>query len=55
MREQIDHCAKIAADNARWHREKFRETQDRYHLGQWKAYSRVAKRLGSWFKNGNRL
>lgn len=39
------HIVEIAAYNAAWHRDKYKETKDRYHLGQWKAYSRTAKRL----------
>lgn len=41
----LKHKAEIARFNAKWHRKKFKETGDRYYLGQWKAYSRVAKRL----------
>lgn len=41
----VDHVAGIARDNAKFHRDKFKEIGDRYHLGQWKAYYRVYKRL----------
>jgi hypothetical protein len=41
---QIEHIVGICRENAAWHRRKFKETGDRYWLGQWKAYSRMAKR-----------
>lgn len=41
----LDHLIELSIYNAAWHRAKYRETKDRYHLGQWKAYSRTAKRL----------
>jgi hypothetical protein len=44
------HVIEIATYNAAWHREKFHQTRDRYHLGQWKAYFRVAKRLKTTIK-----
>lgn len=45
LRLQVAHIASIAKSNAHWHRQKYAETHDRYHLGQWKAYYRVFKRL----------
>lgn len=42
---QLKHIISLAENNARFHREKFKETKDRYWLGQWKAYSRTANRL----------
>jgi len=42
---EIAHVANIAKDNAKTHRDKYKITGDRYHLGQWKAYYRVYKRL----------
>lgn len=44
-REQIFHLIGLAKRNAKWHRDKFRKTHDRYYLGQWKAYWRLARRL----------
>jgi hypothetical protein len=41
-REQAEHMAQVAADNALWHRHKYKATGDREHLGQWKAYARCA-------------
>jgi len=43
--EENGHVIELALHNAAWHREKFHQTGDRYNLGQWKAYYRVAKRL----------
>jgi hypothetical protein len=46
MDEYIAHIAAIAKDNANFHRKKFLFAGgDRYHLGQWKAYYRVYKKL----------
>src|ERR1051326_6442246 len=42
---RLGHLAGIARDNSKWHWNKFKETKDRYHLGQFKAYQRVYKRL----------
>lgn len=42
---QVAHISNIAKDNAYWHRQQFRVTSDRYHLGQWKAYWRVYRKL----------
>jgi hypothetical protein len=41
-RDQVEHMAQVAADNALWHRAKYKATGDREHLGQWKAYARGA-------------
>ena len=41
-RDQVEHMAQVAADNALWHRRKYKATGDREHLGQWKAYARGA-------------
>jgi hypothetical protein len=43
----LSHIIELSTYNAAWHRSKYKETGDRYHLGQWKAYSRTAKRLKS--------
>ena len=43
--DQIEHLARLARENARWHRLRFLATRDRYHLGQWKAYLRTALRF----------
>ncbi len=45
MRATLSHLVRPARENARWHRDRHKATRDRYHLGQWKAYSRVALRL----------
>lgn len=42
---KLHHIAGIALSNARFHRQKYLESNDRYHLGQWKAYYRVYKKL----------
>lgn len=44
---QIAHIVSIGRDNAQWHLSKYFETKDKYYLGQWKAYSRMAKRSSS--------
>ena len=41
-RDQVEHMAQVAAENALWHRRKYKATGDREHLGQWKAYARGA-------------
>ena len=41
----MDNWIKILRDNAEWHRQEYLKTKDRYNLGQWKAYSRMVRRL----------
>ena len=41
----LKHLVELAKKNAKFHRLKYHETKDRYYLGQWKAYSRIAFRL----------
>lgn len=55
MIDYIEHNIKLSKENAMWHRVKYLETKDRYHLGQWKAYSRVSKclrKIEVYDKNG---
>ena len=39
--DRFRHLTKLLKTNAAWHRAKFKETGDRYYLGQWKAYYRM--------------
>jgi hypothetical protein len=47
LRAATDHLVAVCQSNARYHRDQYQITKDRYHYGQWKAYWRIGLRLGS--------